>query len=106
MVRIWFPRFSLRQMMIAVALSPIVIFSGMKASEIRGTTDTIIQSSRVKINAVTYESSMTLEETFSIWPGIFAAAGTTLLLGLIWFFVARGAQPFGKRKQIPLSELD
>jgi hypothetical protein len=76
-------RFTVRRLMIAVALSPIVIFSGMAASEIWGTERNVVAN---------LNSGQVLELSSEIttpWPAAIGMVTSTVMLGMAWIAIDR-----------------
>jgi type II secretory pathway component PulJ len=84
-------RFTLREMMIAVAMSPIVLVSGWKARDFWPISSSVIEQNPMitSLHADTWTMNVVVQQEFSLWPSIIAMAATTAMLATFWVIVAR-----------------
>jgi hypothetical protein len=82
-------RFSIREMMIVVAMTPIVLFSGWKAKDLWSASSSAVEQGPMSTGLDTVEWAMVVDEQFSLWPSIIAMAATTAMLATFGVIVAR-----------------
>jgi hypothetical protein len=91
------PRFTLRRLMIAVALSPIVILAGKWASETFGYTHYFIESFYMR-GSIRKNSLPARITRYSYWPGCIAIAVSSLILVIAWVCIEKAIEPRKRNK--------
>src|SRR5205807_2621284 len=93
-------RFTVRRMMVAVALAPIVLLAGVRARDSWPVFSSTVEIDRPgQVRGA--EWTLVVEQEFSVWPSLLAMTATTAVLALLWMAVERWGQ--GLRRKRPNS---
>lgn len=82
-------RFTIRQMLVIVALTPIVLYSGWVTRFWWPVSSSSVSEILPGAGSISDELTIIEVQEFSVWPSILAMTATSILLAGIWTAIVR-----------------